>query len=160
MNIYFTRGINIVIDVNLPPDNPEENFDDFFRNFEEEPNFFKYREKIQDVVSSSGNTIYILFEDVLLFDPPLADLLRDDPEVALEYAIEAFKGVLRTYSGGVIDLKKDYFVRVATKNASNEVSLRGLRSSNIDKLVYVYGILIRASQIIPQITIATFQCPL
>ncbi|MCP4763475.1 MAG: minichromosome maintenance protein MCM, partial [archaeon] len=46
------------------------------------------------------------------------------------------------------------------KNASNEVSLRGLRSSNIDKLVYVYGILIRASQIIPQITIATFQCPL
>lgn len=86
-------------------------------------------------------------------------MLRDEPEVALQYATESFKDMLRYYSGGSLDESKDYFVRITTKNKSNEVKLRELRALNIDKLIYIYGIIIRASQIIPQITIATYQCP-
>jgi replicative DNA helicase Mcm len=149
----------MVIDANLPPDNPEENFETFLRNFEDEGRF-KYREMVQEASNKRENVLYILFEDVLYYDPPLADLLRNEPEVALGYAVDSFKDLLRFYSGGTIDETRNYFVRVNTKNQSNEVPLRGLRSVNIDKLVYIHGILIRASQIIPQITIATFECPL
>ncbi|MBD3350635.1 MAG: AAA domain-containing protein [Candidatus Lokiarchaeota archaeon] len=148
----------MVIDVNLPPDNPDQNFETFFKEYEDEPNHFKYREAIQDAAMVGDNTIYILFEDLLSFDPPLAEFLRNEPEIALRYAVDAFKELIRTYSGGSLP-DMEYFVRVTTQNASNEVTLRGLRSVNIDKLIYVYGILIRASQIIPQITVATFQCP-
>lgn len=148
----------MVIDVNLPPDYPDQNFEDFFRDFEDEPSSYKYREKIQQAAITNENTLSIWFEDVLLFDPALAEFLKNEPEVALDYAVEAFKELLRTYSGGQID-DIDYFVRITTRNQSNEVPLRDLRSIHIDKLVYVYGILIRASQVIPQITIATFQCP-
>ncbi len=150
----------MVIDVNLPPDNPEENFGEFFKFYEDKPNHFKYREKIQNASGQAENVIYILFEDVLLFDPPLAALLRDEPDVALHYAAESFKDLLRLYSGGQLDESREYFVRVTTKNKSNEIKLRGLRAVLIDKLISVHAILIRASQIIPQITIATFQCPL
>lgn len=150
----------MVIDVNLPPDNPEENFGEFFKFYEDKPNHFKYREKIQNASGQAENVIYILFEDVLLFDPPLAALLRDEPDVALHYAAESFKDLLRLYSGGQLDESREYFVRVTTKNKSNEIKLRGLRAALIDKLISVHAILIRASQIIPQITIATFQCPL
>ena len=73
----------MVIDVNLPPENPEENFEEFFKNFEDEPNHFKYREAIQNNLMSEENVLYVLFEDVLLFDPALADLLRDEPEISL-----------------------------------------------------------------------------
>ncbi|MHA1728121.1 MAG: minichromosome maintenance protein MCM [Promethearchaeota archaeon] len=155
----FLEGNTIVIDVNLPPENPEDNFEDFFRNYEDEPNHFKYREAIQNAAISRVNILYILFEDVLLFDPPLAALLRDDPEISLQYAVNSFKDVLRFFSGGQIDESREYFIRVTTKNKSNEVNLRGLRAYHIDKLIHIHGILIRASQIIPQITIATFQCP-
>lgn len=148
----------MVIDVNLPPEYPDQNFTDFFKEFENDTDGLKYKEKIQEIARIKQNTLYILFEDVLLYDPALAEFLKNEPEVALDYAVEAFKDQLRFYSSGQIaDI--DYFVRVTTRNQSNEVTLRDLRSVHIDRLVYVYGILIRASQVIPQITIATFQCP-
>jgi len=149
----------MVIDIALPPADPTKNFEDFFREFEDEPNHFKYRDMIKNVAYSKGNSIYVLFEDILSFDPPLADFLKNEPEVALKYAVEAFKDLLMTYSGGQLE-QGDYFVRITTKNQSNEVPLRKLRSEHIDKLVYLYGILVRASQVIPQIIIATFECPL
>ncbi|MHA1339204.1 MAG: minichromosome maintenance protein MCM [Promethearchaeota archaeon] len=148
----------MVIDVSLPPADPTKNFEEFFREFEDEPNHFKYREMIQNAAYMKENSITILFEDLLSFDPPLADFLKNEPEVALKYAVESFKDLLMMYSGGQID-DIDYFVRVTTRNQSNEVLLRKLRSEHIDKLVYIHGILIRASQVIPQITIATFECP-
>lgn len=149
----------MVIDVNLPPENPQQNFEEFFREYEDEPNHFKYRELIQQAAQTHEHVLYIYFEDLLSFDPALADLLKNEPEVALKHATESFKDVLRHYSGGQID-DGDYFVRVSTKNNSLMVKLRELRSSHIDKTVHIWGILIRASQIIPQITVATFLCPI
>lgn len=149
----------MVIDVNLPPENPQQNFEEFFREYEDEPNHFKYRELIQQAAQTHEHVLYIYFEDLLSFDPALADFLKNEPEVALRHATESFKEVLRHYSGGQID-DGDYFVRLSTKNNSLMVKLRELRSSHIDKAVHVWGILIRASQIIPQITVATFICPI
>ncbi|MHA1451472.1 MAG: LAGLIDADG family homing endonuclease [Promethearchaeota archaeon] len=149
----------MVIDIDQYPQQPKHNFEDFFKNYEDTPNHFKYREEIQSASLRKKFHISVLFEDILSYDPPLAELLREAPEETLREGVEAFKDLLKFYSGGKIDEELDYFIRIKTDNNSNEVNLRKLRAAHIDRLVYIYGILIRASQIIPQITVAYFECP-
>ena len=100
----------MVIDSDSPPANPVADFEEFFRNFEEVPNEFKYRQKISEAYAKSERFVTILFEDVLNFRPNLANYLRNEPEQALEEAVEAFKNIYRiiknyfyfynNYSGG------------------------------------------------------------
>ena len=137
---------------------PVENFEDFFRFYQEEPNKFKYREKIHELYSTGGNTIIFHYEDLLDYDPKLAHELYENPEKILDDAKEAFKNLLRIESGGAIDESIEYFVRVETEKDQLAVSLRGLRAEHIDKLVCVHGILVRATPVKPQIITATFEC--
>jgi replicative DNA helicase Mcm len=149
----------MVIESDVPPANPIVDFEDFFKTFEDAPNDFKYRRKISESFSKSENHIVILFEDVLNFNPVLANYLRANPEQALKDATESFKNILRIDSGGLFDANKEYFVRISTLNNSNEVKLREIRSKHIDQLIYVKGIIIRSTAVKPQITIAAFECP-
>ncbi|HMF32789.1 MAG TPA: LAGLIDADG family homing endonuclease [Candidatus Lokiarchaeia archaeon] len=137
---------------------PVENFEDFFRFYQQEPNKFKIREQIHDLYSSGGNSITFEYEDLLDYDPKLATELRENPEKTLEDAVNALKNLLRIEAGGVIDESLDYFVRVDTATSQLAVTLRGLRAEHIDKLVYIRGILVRMTPIKPQIVTATFEC--
>ncbi len=148
----------MVIDTDSPPANPMEDFEDFFRSFEEKPNEFKYRQKISDAYANSQSHITVLFEDILNFRPTLANYLLNFPEQALEEATESFKNIYRIDAGGMFDPNLPYTVRIGTNNNSNEVPLRQIRSSHIDKLLYVRGIIIRSSIVRPQIVKASFQC--
>ena len=150
----------MVIESDAPPPNPVADFEDFFKNFEDIPNQAKYRQKISDAYGKSEHFIKILFEDVLNFDPTLANYLKNQPERALQDAADAFKNILRIDSGGTLNPDDEYFVRISTLNNSNEVKLRSIRAKHIDKLIYVKGIIIRASAVHPQITIASFECPI
>jgi len=87
-------------------------------------------------------------------------MLKDDPELLLEDALEAFKNVLKFQSGNLNQSK--YFVRIVTKDdkSSLGIPIRGLRSKHIDKLVWLNGILIRISTVRPKLTIAVFECSL
>jgi len=150
----------MVIDSDSPPANPIADFEEFFRNFEEAPNEFKYRQKISEAYAKSEHFVTILFEDVLNFRPNLANYLRNDPEQALEEAVESFKNIYRIDAGGFFNSDVKYFVRVATQNNSNEVSLRNIRATHIDHMIFVKGIIIRASVVRPQVINASFECPI
>ncbi|MHA1718103.1 MAG: ATP-binding protein, partial [Promethearchaeota archaeon] len=150
----------MVIDNDSPPANPVADFEDFFRNFEDVPNEFKYRVKITQSYAKSENYITILFEDILNYQPILANYLKKNPEQALKDAAEAFKTIYRIDAGGDFNPDQEFFVRISTQNNSNEISLREIRSTHIDNLIYVKGIIIRASVVRPQIQTATFECPI
>ncbi|TFH29004.1 MAG: hypothetical protein E4G98_04540 [Promethearchaeota archaeon] len=150
----------MVIDSDSPPTNPAGDFEDFFRNYEEIPNEFKYRQRISDAYAKSDNHITVLFEDILTFNPQLAHYLKNHPDEALEEAADAFKNVIRIDAGGFFNPDDAYFIRISTQNNSNEVSLRSIRSDHVDNLIYVKGIIIRASIIRPQIVQAMFECPI
>ena len=137
---------------------PVENFEDFFRFYQDEPDKFKYREKIHELYSTGGNTILFLYGDLLDYDPKLAHELYENPEKILDDAVEAFKNLLRIESGGAINETVDYFVRITTGKDQLVVSLRGLRAEHIDKMVCVHGILVRTTPVKPQIITATFEC--
>ena len=136
-----------------------QKFEDFYRLFQDKPGSYKYQEQINDIYSIGGNTLIILYEDLLAFDSQIADMLKNDPEVLLEDAIEAFKNVLKFQSGGNLS-HKDYFVRITTKDdkCSLSIPIRKLRSKNIDKLVWFKGILVRTSTVRPKLLKAEFEC--
>ncbi len=142
------------------PINKIQRFEDFYRLFQEKPGEFKYLDKINEIFSKGENTLVFYFEDLLSFDPDMADMLRDDPEVLIEDAVEAFKNLLKFQSGNV--KKQDYFVRISTRDDKSPlvVPIRGLRAKHIDKLVWFNGITIRSSTVRPKLMKAEFECNL
>ena len=142
------------------PINRIQKFEDFYRLFQEKPGVYKYLDQINDVISKGGTTLIVFYEDLLAFDPQIADKLKTDPESVLEDAIEAFKNILK-FQGTVIT-NQYYFVRVATqdKKCPLFIHLRGLRAKNIDNFIWSNGILIRSSTIRPKLKRATFECVL
>jgi len=135
-------------------------FEDFYRLFQEKPGIYKYLDKINEISSKGGNTLIFLYEDLLSFDPQIAEMLRNDPEALLEDAIEAFKNVLMLQSGHM--KKQKYFIRISTRDEKSPLSLplRGLRAKHIDKLVWFNGITIRSSTVRPKLINAEFECNL
>jgi len=135
-------------------------FEDFYRLFQEKPGIYKYLDKINEISSKGGNALVFLYEDLLSFDPQIAEMLRNDPEAILEDAIDAFKNVLKLQSGHL--KKQTYFVRISTKDDKSPLSIpiRGLRAKHIDKLVWFNGITIRSSIVRPKLIKAEFECNL
>ncbi len=137
-----------------------QRFENFFRLFEEKPGVFKYLEEINDIIAKGSNSLVILYEDLLAFDPSLAELLRKDPQTLLEDAIEAFKNILKFQGATISD--QDYFVRITTKDEKSPlaINLRSLRAKHIDQLIWTKGILVRSSVIRPKLVKASFECSL
>ncbi|MFX0003298.1 MAG: minichromosome maintenance protein MCM [Candidatus Hermodarchaeota archaeon] len=142
------------------PINKVQRFEDFYRLFQENPGVYKYQDQINDIYAKGGNTLIILFEDLLASDPDIAEMLRKDPEAIIEDAVEAFKNLLK-FQGSKLNLK-DYFVRITTKDKKSPlfIPLRGLRAKHISTLVWSNGILVRCSTIRPKIIKASFECNL
>ena len=142
------------------PINKVQRFEDFYRLFQEKPGVYKYQDQINDIFSKGGNSLIILYEDLLAFDPQIADMLKNDPESLLEDAIEAFKNILK-FQGASLS-NQTLFVRVATKDKKSPLSihLRMLRAKHIDELIWSKGILVRSSAIRPKLVNATFECNL
>ncbi len=142
------------------PINKVQKFEDFYRLFQDTPGLYKYQEQINDIFSRGGNSINILYEDLLSYDPQIAEMLRKDPESLLGDAVDAFKNILKFQSGKI--LNRPYFVRISTRDKKSPltVPIRKLRASDIDKLVWFNGITIRSSTIRPKLIKATFECNL
>ncbi|MFX1433013.1 MAG: minichromosome maintenance protein MCM [Promethearchaeota archaeon] len=135
-----------------------QRFEDFLRLFEDKPGVYKYQDQINDIISKGGNTLIILYEDLLAFDSQIAEMLKKDPELLLEDAIEAFENILKFQGGS--KTSKELFVRITTKDENSPliIPLRGLRAKHIDTLVCSNGIVVRSSTIRPKLIKATFEC--
>lgn len=142
------------------PINKIQRFEDFYRLFQESPGVYKYQDQINDIYAKGGNTLIILYEDLLASDPNIAEMLKKDPEALLEDAVEAFKNLLK-FQGSKLT-NQNYFVRITTKDKKSPLilPLRGLRAKHISTLVWSKGILVRCSTIRPKIIEASFECNL
>ncbi|MFX1573094.1 MAG: minichromosome maintenance protein MCM [Promethearchaeota archaeon] len=148
------------ISTSTQPINKIQRFEDFYRLFQERPGVYKYQDQINDIVSKGGNSLIILYEDILAFDPQIAEMLKNDPESLLEDAIDAFKNILKFQGASINDQR--FFVRLTTKDKKSPllVHLRMLRAKHIDKMTWSKGILVRSSAIRPKLVNATFECNL
>ena len=100
-----------------------------------------------------GNRFLLIdFAELSKFDPDLAVELIEKPEEtikALEKSIEQFD------LDGLVNFK----VRFFNLPKSQHIMIRDIRSKQINKLLYVEGLVRQKSDVRPQVTSAKFECP-
>ncbi len=110
----------------------------------------KYLKKIHELVSGGKHSIHIEFPELAKHDPELADQLINEPEEtikAAEVALQQF------------DLPKEEFrVRFLNLPESQKVKVRDIRSTHLDNLILIDGIVRQASDVRPQVVSAKFEC--
>lgn len=117
----------------------------------------RYKRNDLDRIASrypEERSLSISVEEVLRFDPGLADALYEDPETSLREVQEALQAV--EVPGG---LPGRVNVRVHGLSEDRVVSIRDLRSHHIGKLIAVEALVRQAQEIRPRLVRAAFKCP-
>jgi len=122
-----------------------EQFEEFFRQF--------YEKDLLAAAAQGKKSITVDFSLLDKFDPNLADKLLNDPETILKTAREALSGI--DIPEGPLKIEPRF------KNLPERfnIRIRSLRSEHIGKFVCLDGVVRRASEVKPEIDIATYQCP-
>ncbi|MFB6213723.1 MAG: minichromosome maintenance protein MCM [Candidatus Nanohaloarchaea archaeon] len=125
-------------------------FGEAVREFEE---FFsqKWYEKVAEAVQEGEDSVVVEFQELDVFNPELADYLRESPDSALEAASEGVLGV-------DIVSDEEFQIRFTGMPEEDFVKLKNLRSEHIGNFVPIEGMIKRASQVKPELTEAEFEC--
>ena len=121
-------------------------WEDFFKRY--------YWESILELAKEypEKRSLIIQFPDIEKFDADLARELIEHPESVLKHANESLMG---------IDLPADVVftnTHVRVIKLPERVQIRELRSSNINKLIAVSGLIRKATEVRPKIINAAFKC--
>lgn len=147
-----------MLDTSSPPANPIGDFEDFFKMFGD--NDQKYRKLIHDIYGQAEKSLNVLFEDILNYNPSLANYLRESPEKALKEMIDAFKNVIRIDAAGIFDPDDHYAVKIITENDSLMMSIPEISPKNISNLIGLKGELMGITNKFVEYQIMVFECNL
>ncbi len=142
------------------PQDPVAKFEEFLRLFEDPVGIFVYLNKIKYIIADNEKTrtLTVDFTHLMRHDPQLAKDLHENPTEYIKKANQAAVNILHDQSNGTIKLTDEYFVRFANVPSSYSVKLRKIRSSHMERLLGVSGSLIRATNVRPEISVASFEC--
>jgi len=117
----------------------------------EAKNFFEsYKKELGESLKKADNVIYLDFIKLTEFSNKLADEILSNPEETLsiiELAVEE--------SG----LVKNARVRLKNLPKIQEMKIRNIRSKHLNELIVIEGIIRQASDVLPQVVNAKFECP-
>ena len=122
-----------------------ERLEEFFRSFCEG--------ELLTAAAEGKKSIVVDFKLLDKFDPRLADKLLAQPEEVLEQAKEAIASI--DTPRGPLKLT----IRFKDLPKSSHIRIRNLRSEHIGKFVCIEGVVRRASEVLPEVSVAIFQCP-
>ena len=142
-----TRALNIA-----------ERFVEFFKAYEEKPGEYKYRREIARMALDRRISVIVDFNDLLVFDEDLANLLVERPREVLEAASEAVKEVLKVENPDYAASVKRVYARIRGLPETLHVPLRGIRAVHLNKLVALEGIVTRITPVKQKLVTATFRC--
>jgi replicative DNA helicase Mcm len=112
-----------------------------------------YHAALLEGITAGNNFLIADFSVLSKFDPELAELLLDQPEEVLK----AFEIAVKNLD--VPDTMTRFYLRFRNLPRSQESRIREIRSSHIDKFIFVNGIVRQKSDVRPQVTTAKFECP-
>jgi len=98
-------------------------------------------------------SLAVTFADIDIFEPQLADMLLQDPDVFIDTATQALRGI-------------DIPTGVSLDNANlriiknpQRLKIRDIRHENIGKFVSIEGLVTKATEVNPRMVEAVFECP-
>ncbi len=121
-----------------------EQFQEFFQG--------NYENKMRDILTEGKRSIIIDFKVLSALNIELSELLLNDPENAIKAAEMA---ITQIFVPEEVNLK----VRFENLPETQRVNIRDIRSSHLNKLVALDGIVRQTSDVRPQVTMAKFECP-
>lgn len=98
-------------------------------------------------------SLLVKFSEMDIYDPTIADMLLDDPEVTLDSATRALRE-MDIPTGVTLDEANLRIIKLPRK-----VKIRDIRSNDIGKLVSIEGLVTKATEVRPRIVEAAFECP-
>ncbi len=108
-------------------------------------------EEVARAVQGGDTSVVVNYKEMDIFNPELAEYLKDNPQDAMNASEEAVEGV-------DIVSDEDLKVRFTEMPEEDFVYLRNLRSQHIGKFVPIEGMIKRASQVKPEVVSAIFEC--
>jgi replicative DNA helicase Mcm len=112
--------------------------------------FETYKKEIGRSIRENKKVIFVDFDDISGFSPELAEELLASPQEILGFFETALDEM------GII---KKARVRLVNLPESQNVKIGHLRAIHLNKFLSVEGIVRKASDVRPQVTIAKFECP-
>lgn len=116
----------------------------------------RYKSNLMEVANSYPEikSLNVDFSDVDKFDPKLADKILERPEELVKTAEDAISEL-------ELSIDEEYSINVRFFNLpdSRKINIRDIRSSHLGKLITVDGIVKSASEVRPEASRVTFQCP-
>ena len=122
-----------------------EKFEQFFRQF--------YDKELRDAARQGKKSIIVDFALLDKFDPIFADKLLNEPGAMLVQARKAIAGI--DLPEGSVSIEP----RFKNLPEQQNIRIRNLRSQHIGQFVCIDGVIRRAAEVKPEISVATFQCP-
>lgn len=117
----------------------------------EAKNFFNaYKKEISSSVRSGERVVNILFSSLSEHSPSLSESILETPQQTLAILENALD------DSGLI---KNPRVRLTELPKSSHVKIREIRAKDLDKMLWIEGLVRQASDVRPQVVNAKFECP-
>ncbi len=118
-------------------------FTDFLRNFRDSKGKFKYRERVREMILRESKSLIIDYEDLISYDPHLADIIEESPDEAFPALSESIRTLVRDENPEYADKVFKFYARLSGWVKSTPI--RHIRSEHINKLVMIEGIIVRST---------------
>ncbi len=118
---------------------------------QESKNFFEaYKKEVGKSIREGEKIVYLDFPNIAEFSPSLSEKLLEFPEESLAYLETALE------ESGLVTNPR---IRIKDVPSSIDSPIRQIRAKHLDKFVQVEGIVKQASDVLPQVVNARFECP-
>lgn len=132
-----------------------QRFKNFVENFRSREGVLKYYERVWELIRLGQRSLFVDFDDLILFDPTLAERLLDNPTEILEAFNQALLEIIERENPEFAKYAGKFYVRV--RNPPKVMRIRELTSNYIGKLVSIEGIVTRVTRVDAKLTRARFR---
>ena len=112
-----------------------------------------YETQVFNNASKGAMFVAINFAELAVFDPVLAEELLNEPEETIKAAEAAIQEM------DLPENTKNFRVRFKNLPESQKIKIRDIRSSHLNKLVVIEGLVRQKSDVRPQVVSSRFECP-
>ena len=107
-------------------------FESFINQFENEQGELRYREMIREMEPRGLRSFEISYNDLLIFDPDLANGVLTYPEESLQIGVEVLRSILMQVSPSYVERLIQLHVRII--NLTEKIKLRSLKTEHLGLL--------------------------
>jgi len=132
-------------------------FEDFLKSVTDRAGEQVYRAKISQLISVGGKSLTVDFGDLLKYNGDLANRVLLEPDSSLSAFKTAAFETMRSENALYADrVKRELVVRI--RAISDQVALRRVDTSYLDRMLSISGMVVRTSELRPMMTEAAWIC--